>query len=104
MFTSNGNNIQMTEGDFGVELPIVIGGLTFTASDSLRITIKSGGNTLITKEYTNISQGTIRFVLTEEETSLLPVGVYVYSLDWYQEGVFMNNIIPSSLFKVGDKA
>ena len=34
----------------------------------------------------------------------VPVGGYVYCLDWYQNGNFMCNIIPSAQFKVVDKA
>ena len=58
----------------------------------------------VAKTYTNIQNNTIDFELTDSETELLPVGVYAYSLDWYQDGAFMCNIIPSGLFKVVDKA
>lgn len=93
----------MCVGDWGVELPITISGVTLGPSDSLKITI-SNNTPLIVKEYDNITQNTIRLVLTEAESALLPVGTYVYSLDWYQDGSFLCNIIKYGLFLVGDKA
>lgn len=104
MWTVSGTNLSMAEGDWGVELPVTIDGVTFTASDSVKITIKRGSTVLVEKEYTNISDNTVKLELTEAESSLLLVGNYVYSLDWYQDGVFMCNIIPVGLFKVVDKA
>lgn len=100
------NGIVMTEGDFGVELPIVINGTTLTAGDEIRVTIKKQPNSypILTKTYANIEQNTIAFELTEAESALLPVGAYVYSLDWYQNHIFMCNIIPCSAFRVVDKA
>lgn len=103
MFDSVGNNISMCEGDWGIELPITISGVTLGANDSLKITIANTAP-LIVKEYDNITQNTIRLVLTESESALLPVGTYVYSLDWYQDGTFLCNIIKYGLFLVGDKA
>lgn len=103
MFESSGNNISMCVGDWGVELTITISGVTLGASDSLKITI-SNNAPLIVKEYDNITQNTIKLVLTEAESALLPVGTYVYSLDWYQDGSFLCNIIKYGLFLVGDKA
>lgn len=106
MWVVNKQTLQMVEGDWGIELPISIDGVTLTASDEVLITIKTekNGDTVLTKNYDNISENTIDFSLTEAETALLPVGSYVYSLDWYQDGAFMCNIIPSAAFKVVDKA
>ena len=106
MWVVNKQTLQMVEGDWGIELPISIDGVTLTASDEVLITIKTekNGETVLTKNYENVSENTIDFSLTEAETALLPVGSYVYSLDWYQDGAFMCNIIPSAAFKVVDKA
>lgn len=104
MWNVSGNSLSMCEGDWGVELPVTISGVTFTASDSVRIVIKKGETVLITKDFTNITQNTVRLELTEAESALLPVGAYAYSLDWYQNGAFMCNIIPTAVFKVVDKA
>lgn len=104
MWQSNDINIQMTEGDYGIELPITISGVTLGASDALKVTIAHGETAIIEKEFTNISNNTINLVLTESESALLPIGTYVYSIDWYQNGAFLCNIVPMALFKVGDKA
>lgn len=106
MFYSNGYNIQMTEGDFGIELPITMTGPTFAAEDSVKLTIKDAinGNTLLEKDFSNIQNNTINFELTREESEQLPVGSYVYSLDWFQTGHFLCNIIPASAYKVVEKA
>lgn len=104
MWNVNGITLNMTEGDWGVKLPVTVTGATFTANDSIRIKIQRDETTIIEKEYTNITQNTFDLEFTEAESALLPVGSYLYSLDWYQDGAFMCNIIPSGMFLVGDKA
>lgn len=104
MWNVSGNSLSMCEGDWGVKLPVKVSGVTFAANDSLKFAIKNGEATIIEKEYTNIAENTVNLEMTEAETSLLPVGSYVYRLDWYQNGSFMCNIIPISTFKVVDKA
>ena len=104
MWNVNGITLNMTEGDWGVKLPVTVTGVTFTANDSVRIKIQRDETTIIEKEYTNITQNTFDLEFTEAESALLPVGSYLYSLDLYQEGAFMFNIIPSGMFLVGDKA
>lgn len=104
MWVVSGTSLSMAEGDWGVELPVTVSGATFAANDSLKIVIKNGETTLVEKEYTNITQNTVKLELTEAESALLPIGVYVYRLDWYQDGAFMCNIVPVSTFKVVDKA
>ena len=104
MWNVNGLQLNMTESDWGVKLPVTVSGVTFANNDSVKIVIKSGETTIIEKEYTNITQNTVNLELTEAESALLPVGIYVYRLDWYQDGAFMCNIIPISTFKVVDKA
>ena len=104
MWNVNGITLNMTDGDWGVKLPVTVTGVTFTANDSVRIKIQRDETTIIEKEYTNITQNTFDLEFTEAESALLPVGSYLYSLDWYQNGAFMCNIIPSGMFLVGDKA
>lgn len=104
MWNVNGITLNMTESDWGVKLPVTVTGVTFTANDSVRIKIQRGETTIIEKEYTNITQNTFDLEFTEAESALLSVGSYLYSLDWYQHGAFMCNIIPRGLFVVGDKA
>ena len=99
-------NITMTEGDFGVALPITISGTTFAASDTIKLTILTSvnGAEIIAKEFTNITQNTVALELTEAESALLPVGNYVYRLDWYNSGVFMCCVVEFANFKVVEKA
>ena len=106
MWNVNGQDLKMCEGDWGIKLPVTISGTTLTASDELLFTLKEAvnGNTILTKTFSNITQNTIDLELTEAESALLPVGGYAYSLDWYQNGAFMCNIIPTGAFKVVDKA
>lgn len=106
MWYVSGNNLQMVEGDYGLALPVTISGTTFAASDEVLFTIKDAmnGTTILTKSYGNIQQNQVSLELTEAESALFPVGSYVYSLDWYQNGAFMCNIIPSATLKVVDKA
>lgn len=106
MWTPTGHELTMCEGDYGIALPITVSGVTLTASDELALTIKKrrNGDTVLTKTFSNIQNNTVELELTEAESALLPVGMYVYSLDWYQDGVFLCNVIPTAVFKVVDKA
>lgn len=105
MWAVNGNDLRMTEGDFGVELPIKVSGTTFALSDEIKFTLKNrmNGDELLTKTFSNIADNTINLELTEEESDKLEVGTYLYSLDWFQDGAFLCNIIPSATLKVVDK-
>ena len=105
-WTVKGLNFQMCEGDYGIQLPITITGPTFTASDKVKLTIKGclNGETIVEKDFSDISEATVNLELTEEESARMPAGEYVYSLDWYQDNAFLCNIIPAATLKVVDKA
>ena len=102
----NGQNLSMAEGDYGLILPVTISGVTFSNNDEVKFIVKDGmnGEVILMKVFTNIVDNTFNLEITEADTALLPVGMYVYSLDWYQDGAFMCNIIPSAHIKVVDKA
>lgn len=106
MWNVGTQNLSMTEGDYGVALPVIISGATFAASDEIRITFKTAlnGETLVEKVYGNIQNNTVNLEFTKAESDLLPIGNYVYSIDWYQNGAFMCNLIECSAFRVVDKA
>ena len=106
MWDVSGYNLQMAEGDYGLALPISISGTTLGAQDSIKLTFKTviNGDEILSKTFDGITDNTVSLELTEAESALFPVGKYVYRLDWYQNGNFMCNIIPSALFKVVDKA
>lgn len=102
----HGENLQMVEGDYGLALPIDIVGTTLTEHDSIRMVFKDSmnGSTLLTKEFSEISENSIILSLSESESAIFAVGSYVYSLDWYQDGSFMCNIVTAATFRVVDKA
>lgn len=106
MWAAMGHCLEMTEGDWGIKLPITVKDVTFAANDAVKLIIKNkrNGDAILEKTYGNIADNTINLELTEAETALLPSGGYVYSLDWYQDGAFLCNIIPLASFKVVDKA
>jgi hypothetical protein len=106
MWAAKGNNIEMTQGDYGVQLPIVISGPTLTSSDAVKFTLKDGvgGAIILEKTFTNISSNTINLELTAAESATLQPRSYVYNLDWYQSGNFLCNIIGNANFKVVGKA
>ena len=106
MWNVNNQDLKMCAGDWGIKLPITISGTTLTASDELKLVIKKAqnGDAVLTKIYTDISQNTVELEFTEAESVLLPVGTYCYTLDWYQSGAFMCNIIPYATLRVVDKA
>ena len=105
-WTVYGNNIGMAVGDFGVKLPSKIKNITAGAQDTFRFTFSDGvgGNEILIKEYTGIANNTIQLEFTAAESALFDVGHYVYALDWYQSGVFMDNIVRFAEFNVYKKA
>lgn len=106
MWTVKGNQIQMTEGDWGVELPITVIGTTLTASDNIKFTLKDGvgGATILEKTYSSFTNNAFDLELTAADTQKLKPKSYVYNLDWYQNGSFLCNIIGNESFKVVGKA
>lgn len=105
MWKVMGKNISMAEGDFGIALPARAIGITLTDADTVVFVFKNqmNGATVLEKE-AEISSNIVTITFTETESELFPVGQYVYRVDWYQNGLFMCNIIPAGIFKVVDKA
>ena len=99
MWAVDENEISMCEGDYGIDLPITLNGVDLAANEYLMITIKDAmnGNELLTKSFRDA------LTLTADDANDLPVGKYVYSLDWYRNDMFLCNIIPKAPFKVVDK-
>ena len=107
MWNVQGNNLTMAEGDWGIALRTNLTGMTFTENDQVKLVIKTAVNAeppLIEKTYSDITGNAIDIELTQAESALLPVGSYVYRLDWFQNGVFMCNLIDKAKLKVVDKA
>lgn len=104
MWKADGNNIQMTVGDYGIKLPISISSITVGQYDEMRFKIANQNAAVLELTFSNISDNTIDLELTAEQSAKLRVGSYIYSLDWYQNGSFMCNLIERALFKVVAKA
>lgn len=106
MWNAVSQTISMTEGDFGVQLPVTVSGTTLTPQDTLRFTFLDApnGSVILSKSFSAIANNTVNLELTEAESALFTPGKYVYRLDWFQGGVFMCNLIPDGIFKVVDKA
>ena len=106
MWIVAGTTLQMAEEDFGVVLPVKINGATLGNQDSIKFVFKTGvnGETLLEKEFHGIVNNTVSLVLTQGDSEKLPIGSYVYRMDWYQDGAFMCNVIPQGIFRVVDKA
>lgn len=103
MWRANGNDLQMAVGDYGVKLPIALSGITVGQYDEMRVKIANQNSTVLELTFSNISGNSIDVELTAEQSAKLRVGNYVYSLDWYQNGSFMCNLIERALFKVVTK-
>lgn len=103
MWTVFGTDMQMAEGDFGIKLPIQINGTTITDLDTIRFSLQRKQNVVLSKDFGNIQDNIVDLELTKAESDLLSIGNYTYSLDWYQNGLFMCNIIPQGKFKVISK-
>lgn len=107
MFEAKNTKIEMTEGDYGIVLPIELeieGELAPVDKFSFKIFKEINEEPIIEKVFSNITNNTIEFQLTKEESELLGVGTYYYDIDWYQENLFLNNIIAEAKFKVLEKA
>ena len=106
MWVVYGNALEMTEGDYGIELPVTINGATLGEDDTLKFTFKAAadGEALLEKEYTDPTDNAVFLSFTEEESAKFAAGkTYIYSLDWYQEGEFLCNVIPRGNFRVVNK-
>lgn len=100
------NALTMTQGDYGVELPVTITGAELTESDRLDFVILSGmqGTEIVKKTYDDLTSGDFAIALTAQQSAALPCGRYVYRIDWYRNGTFMDNIVQSAPFVVEAKA
>lgn len=106
MWRSSGNNLSFVEGDWGIAEIVNIHGIEVTTNDSFKFIFKKqkNGSPILEKEFTSPDGNALELVLTEQESQLFIPGNYVYSLDWYQNGHFMCNIIECGGLKVVDKA
>lgn len=110
MLTGEDTTIKMVEGDYGIVLPIELSlestEQEITSSDKFSIKIFKDINStpIVSQEYSNISNNTIEFKLTKEESEKLKVGKYKYDIDWYQDNTFLSNLLAKKLLIVEEKA
>lgn len=102
MWNANGNSITMTQNDFGVGLPLSFPETEINEEDTLAFIIKksSGGQVIINKTFTNISNSSIEIALTKEESAKLLTGSYVWKVNWYRGQQFLMCLIGPAPFKV----
>lgn len=104
MIKYKNGKLSMVEGDFGQPLIMNIVGGTITQEDVINFFVKNdAGDIILSKDFTNVVDNKVHFVLTKEESDKLQVGNYIYNLDWFRDGVFMNNIKNNEIFQVKDK-
>ena len=100
----DGSFMQMAVGDYGIQLPFDVDGVTLSANDSIRFTfMDSAGTFVLEKTYDNIQNNSVNLEFTDAESALFRSGVYYYSIDWYQDDLLMCNFIPNGIFKVVHK-
>lgn len=101
MWQASGNCIRMTRNDFGVGLPLSFPETEISEEDTLAFTIKKeNGPVLVRKTYTSITGRSIEVVLTKEESAKLPVGSYVWKVDWFRGQEFLCCLAQPAPFKV----
>lgn len=105
MWGGSAGSLRMTEGDYGITLPFKVSGADLGVNDSLKFVFKKkvNGEAVIEKTYEGIVDNTAPLCFTEAESAELKPGVYVYSLDWYQDGSFLCNIIEKGSLEVEEK-
>lgn len=100
--------IEMTEGDFGIVLPIEIDIEEAEISNIdkfiLKIFKEINGEVIIEKVFEKIENNTLELKFTQEESKKLEIGDYFYDLDWFQEDAFLSNILAKKKIVVTDKA
>ena len=106
MWEVHGNGLVMTEGDYGVDLPVTISGFELESGDALKFTFKAAtdGEVLLEKTYSSPENNAVFLRFSESESELFSANrTYVYSLDLYHTGEFLCNVIRKGAFKVVEK-
>ena len=98
MTRTEGKNIIIDYGDFGIKTPISITNVLET--DTIKFEIYDISNNSIIEKDLPFEDGKWIFELTEEDSEKLEVRDYLYSIKQYRDGVLQNTINKNSLFKV----
>lgn len=106
MLKAENKKIIMTEGDFGITLPLIFKG-DLEESDTIKFIIKkqtNDSNSVLIKDFDNLSiednTTTCNLSFTKEESELLKNGYYQYGIKQYRDGKLLNTIVTSNEFDV----
>ncbi len=100
MFKVNSKNITMYEGDYGERLPIRIVQGEILSGDVLKFIIQDYGRKNIIEKVVDVNEESFDFFLTEQETTLLPEGKYLWGLKQYREGLLIDTLTANNTFEV----
>lgn len=98
MTRTEGKNIIVDYGDFGIKTPIKITNVLET--DTIKFEIYDVNNNSIIEKDLPFENGKWIFELTEEDSKKLEVRDYLYSIKQYRDGILQNTINKDSLFRV----
>lgn len=100
MFDIAGLKIQMYEGDFGEKLPINIVKGEVLEGDIMRFIIQDRFRNEILNKQIEISDTSLIFSLTEEETKLLKEDTYLWGLKQYRDTYLVDTLTANNIFEV----
>jgi aminopeptidase-like protein len=95
---TEGKNIEMYYGDFGVQLPITITNVLET--DTIKFEIYDINNNVIIEKDLPYENEKWIFELTEDESKKLEIRDYLYSIKQYRDGTLQNTIAKWFIFRV----
>jgi hypothetical protein len=98
MTRTEGKNIIIDYGDFGIKTPISITNVLET--DTIKFEIYDISNNSIIEKDLPFEDGKWIFELTEDDSKKLEVRDYLYSIKQYRDGILQNTINKNGLFKV----
>ena len=98
MTKTQGKNIIINYGDFGIKTPISITNVLKT--DIIKFEIFDTDNNVIIEKDLPYENERWIFELNEDESKKLEVKNYLYSIKQYRDGILQNTINKNALFKV----
>lgn len=102
---AKGNKITMDVNDYGIQLPFDVTGAVFEPFDKMRFELKKSkdSDVLFSRDYLNELDSTSKFrfflELTQEESSQITQGNYLYFVKYLRNDIILDTIA-SDDFKV----
>lgn len=107
MIRDDGGRLRMTRGDYGVPLMLHViehcqcCGEELEPDDVIRVEILRGGQALFAQEatYADLEEdnGILELLLTPEEASIMPLGLYTFQVLLIRAGEVRNTLLTSIL-------